>query len=45
MAANSLLNVDVKDSEYSNILNVRNLSIALIGPNDFAPRSSGDRSC
>ncbi|MGA2219257.1 MAG: AAA family ATPase, partial [Terracidiphilus sp.] len=35
MASNSLLNVDLKDSEYPNDPNVRNLSIALIGPNDM----------
>lgn len=33
MAANSLLSVDTKHSDYTNALNVRNLSIALVGPN------------
>ena len=35
MAANTLLSVDTKHSEYSNALVVRNLSIALVGPNDL----------
>jgi Flp pilus assembly CpaE family ATPase len=35
MAANTLLNVDTKQSEYSNAFDVRNLSIALVGPNDL----------
>ena len=35
MVSNSTLNVDMKYSEYPSFLDVRNLSIALIGPNDL----------
>jgi len=35
MAANTLLSVDTKHPEHSNALHVRNLSVALVGPNDF----------